>query len=182
MWVLWGKSWLWDIKHCWYNYPHHSVEKDVWWYYMVELSFYWSLCISQVSHMKLWSDRLSVDEFTCKNWIFLGTRCRRTRVLRHNCAHKTQNGKMLKRSAERVLRRHNCVIPIRHKIKIHFVLEDLSEDPRTPENSVDPTQNLCGPEDLIYQKKLLHCFLSSFKLLSQWEMHFFMAKSCQTEL
>ena len=61
----------------------------------------------------------------------LGTRCRRTRVLWHNCAHKTQNGKMLKRSAERVLRRHNCVIPIRHKIKIHFVLEDLSEDPRT---------------------------------------------------
>jgi hypothetical protein len=49
MWVLWDKSWLWDIKHCWYNYPHHSVEKDVWWYYMIELSFYWSLCFSQVT-------------------------------------------------------------------------------------------------------------------------------------
>ena len=133
-----------------------------------------------------WPSRAPNKTFLVKLWRtqlhFYGTRCRRTRVLRHNCAHKTQNGKMLKRSAERVLRRHNCVIPIRHKIKIHFVLEDLSEDPRTPENSVDPTQNLCGPEDLIYQKKLLHCFLSSFKLLSQWEMHFFMAKSCQTEL
>ena len=92
----------------------------------------------------------------------MGTRCRRTGVLRHNCAHKTQNGKMLKRSAERVLRRHKCVIPIGHKIKIHFVLEDLSEDPTQnlwgplggPENSVDPTQNLSrswnlwGPADL----------------------------------
>ena len=32
--------------------------------------------------------------------ILVGTRCRRTRVRQHNCAHKTQNGKMLKRSAE----------------------------------------------------------------------------------
>ena len=29
-----------------------------------------------------------------------GTRCRRTRVRQHNCAHKTQNGKMIERSAE----------------------------------------------------------------------------------
>lgn len=20
--VMWDKSWLWDIKQCWYNYPH----------------------------------------------------------------------------------------------------------------------------------------------------------------
>ena len=72
MWVLWGKSWLWDIKHCWYNYPHHSVEKDVWWYYMVELSFYWSLCISQVSTMKLLSYPLYVNVFSYekKNLLF----------------------------------------------------------------------------------------------------------------
>jgi hypothetical protein len=45
--VLWAKPWLWDIKHCWYNYPHHVIDRDVWWYFMVELSFYWALCISQ---------------------------------------------------------------------------------------------------------------------------------------
>jgi hypothetical protein len=45
--VLWAKPWMWDIKLCWYNYPHHSVEHEIWWYYMIELSFYWSLCISQ---------------------------------------------------------------------------------------------------------------------------------------
>ena len=39
--VLWNKPWMWDIKHCWYNYPHHSIENDIWWYYMIEMSFYW---------------------------------------------------------------------------------------------------------------------------------------------
>ena len=33
--VLWNKPWLWDIKHCWYNYPLHRIDGDVWWYYMV---------------------------------------------------------------------------------------------------------------------------------------------------
>lgn len=50
--ILWSKPWLWDIKHCWYNYPHHKIERDVWWYYMIELSFYWALCISQFFDVK----------------------------------------------------------------------------------------------------------------------------------
>lgn len=50
--ILWSKPWLWDIKHCWYNYPHHAIDPDVWWYYMVELSFYWALCISQFYDVK----------------------------------------------------------------------------------------------------------------------------------
>ena len=50
--VLWGKPWLWDIRYCWYHYPHHAVEGDVWWYYMIELTFYWSLTISQFYDVK----------------------------------------------------------------------------------------------------------------------------------
>lgn len=50
--VLWGKSWLWDIRYCWYHYPHHAVEADVWWYYMIELTFYWSLTFSQFYDVK----------------------------------------------------------------------------------------------------------------------------------
>eukprot|EP00095_Tigriopus_kingsejongensis_P010686 snap_masked-scaffold261_size233860-processed-gene-1.12 protein:Tk10686 transcript:snap_masked-scaffold261_size233860-processed-gene-1.12-mRNA-1 annotation:"lag1 longevity assurance homolog 6-like" len=46
-WVLWNKPWFEDILHCWYNHPHHKVSLDVWMYYMVEMSYYWSLLVSQ---------------------------------------------------------------------------------------------------------------------------------------
>jgi len=49
---LWNKPWLWNIKHCWYNYPHHEVSSDVWWYYMFELAFYWSLTFTQFFDVK----------------------------------------------------------------------------------------------------------------------------------
>ena len=35
-----------------YDYPHHEVPGEVWWYYMVELAFYWSLSISQFVDVK----------------------------------------------------------------------------------------------------------------------------------
>lgn len=50
--VLWTKPWLWDIRHCWYDYPNHTVEGDVWGYYMLELSLYWSLTLSQFVDVK----------------------------------------------------------------------------------------------------------------------------------
>ena len=34
VWVLWTKPWLWDIKYCWYNYPHHKIERDVWYVFI----------------------------------------------------------------------------------------------------------------------------------------------------
>ena len=35
-----------------YNYPYHDIERSVWWYYMIELTFYWSLSISQFFDVK----------------------------------------------------------------------------------------------------------------------------------
>ena len=35
-----------------YDYPNHIVEGDVWWYYMLELSLYWSLLLSQFTDVK----------------------------------------------------------------------------------------------------------------------------------
>lgn len=46
-WVLSDKPWLWDSAYCWYGYPFQPISNDVWWYYMIELSFYWSLTFSQ---------------------------------------------------------------------------------------------------------------------------------------
>ncbi|XP_008550481.1 ceramide synthase 6 [Microplitis demolitor] len=50
--VLWDKPWLWDIKYCYYGYPYHAVTNDVWWYYMISISFYCSLSISQFFDVK----------------------------------------------------------------------------------------------------------------------------------
>ncbi|XP_052865991.1 ceramide synthase 5 [Anopheles cruzii] len=50
--VMWDKSWLWDIKQCWYGYPHQSVSNDIWWYYMISMAFYWSLTASQFFDVK----------------------------------------------------------------------------------------------------------------------------------
>jgi len=46
------KSWFWAIEHCWIEYPNHKVDTDIWIYYMLELSFYWSLSISQFFDVK----------------------------------------------------------------------------------------------------------------------------------
>lgn len=50
--VMWEKPWLWDIKQCWYGYPHQSVTNDIWWYYMISMAFYWSLTASQFYDVK----------------------------------------------------------------------------------------------------------------------------------
>ncbi|KAL5276668.1 CERS5 family protein [Megaselia abdita] len=50
--VLWDKPWFWDIKSCWYGYPHQSISNDIWWYYMISMAFYWSLTASQFFDVK----------------------------------------------------------------------------------------------------------------------------------
>ena len=49
---LWTKTWFWNITDCWYNYPYHKVDSDVWWWYMVELAFYWGLLGTQFVDVK----------------------------------------------------------------------------------------------------------------------------------
>lgn len=52
LYVMSGKPWLWDIRHCWYDYPNHSVDDDVWWYYMISLAFYWSMTFTHFFEAK----------------------------------------------------------------------------------------------------------------------------------
>lgn len=35
-----------------YDFPHHDMTNDVWWYYMIELGFYISLTFSQFLDVK----------------------------------------------------------------------------------------------------------------------------------
>ncbi|NXV23691.1 CERS4 synthase, partial [Cepphus grylle] len=41
--VLYDKPWLWDHRECWTGYPQQPLQPSLFWYYLLELSFYWSL-------------------------------------------------------------------------------------------------------------------------------------------
>ncbi|XP_045153923.1 ceramide synthase 6 [Echinops telfairi] len=44
--------WLWNTRHCWYNYPYQPLTAEFHYYYILQLSFYWSLAISQFTDIK----------------------------------------------------------------------------------------------------------------------------------
>ncbi|CAL8390716.1 ceramide synthase 6 isoform X1 [Gadus morhua] len=44
--------WLWNTKECWVNYPNQPLTADLQYYYIVELSFYLSLLLSQFTDMR----------------------------------------------------------------------------------------------------------------------------------
>ncbi|KAK2822224.1 hypothetical protein Q5P01_022289 [Channa striata] len=39
------RSWFWDLRECWRQYPVQPVERAHYWYYMLELGFYGSLLL-----------------------------------------------------------------------------------------------------------------------------------------
>lgn len=44
--TLWNKPWFWNLDYCWTDYPYQRYTADIWWYYVISLSFYWSSLIS----------------------------------------------------------------------------------------------------------------------------------------
>merc|ERR1739838_694179 len=52
VWALIGKPWVWNTFYCWYGYPFHAIDNDVWWHYMLEMAFYWSLTFTQFRDVK----------------------------------------------------------------------------------------------------------------------------------
>ncbi|KAL3831741.1 hypothetical protein ACJMK2_023455 [Sinanodonta woodiana] len=41
--ILWNKPWFSETKYCWIGWPKQGIDRDVYWYYVLELGFYWSL-------------------------------------------------------------------------------------------------------------------------------------------
>jgi len=52
VWALWDRPWVGNTFHCWYNYPFHQLDPAVWWHYMLEMAFYWSLLVTQFTDVK----------------------------------------------------------------------------------------------------------------------------------
>ncbi|KAI1698102.1 TLC domain-containing protein [Ditylenchus destructor] len=44
--VLISRSWLYDLRQCWIDYPNHSVDSTLWWYYNLQTAYYYSLLIT----------------------------------------------------------------------------------------------------------------------------------------
>ncbi|KAI4476656.1 hypothetical protein M0804_013377 [Polistes exclamans] len=40
--IFWNMPWLWDIEKCYFDYPFQVVTNDMWWYYTLNMAYYWS--------------------------------------------------------------------------------------------------------------------------------------------
>ncbi|MCI4390897.1 hypothetical protein PGIGA_G00128210, partial [Pangasianodon gigas] len=75
--------WFWEQKECWRGYPQQRVENVHYWYYMLELGFYWSLllCVSVDVKRKDFKEQIIHHIATifllgfsyCANYIRIGT-------------------------------------------------------------------------------------------------------------
>ncbi|KAH0510653.1 Ceramide synthase 5 [Microtus ochrogaster] len=52
MYVCKGTPWFWDTRQCWQNYPYQPLSRELYYYYIMELAFYWSLMFSQFIDVK----------------------------------------------------------------------------------------------------------------------------------
>lgn len=43
---LWKKPYFWKTIECWRDWPKQDVTDDIYWHYMMELSFYWGLVLT----------------------------------------------------------------------------------------------------------------------------------------
>ncbi|XP_030045595.1 ceramide synthase 3 [Microcaecilia unicolor] len=81
--VLYDKPWSYKIWHVWDGYPKQSVLTSQYWYYVLELSFYWSLLFSVASDVRRKDFKIQViHHFSttfllsfswCVNYIRVGT-------------------------------------------------------------------------------------------------------------
>nr|KAF6451981.1 ceramide synthase 5 [Molossus molossus] len=49
---LWSSPWFWDTRQCWHSYPRQPLTSGLYYYYVMELAFYWSLMFSQFTDIK----------------------------------------------------------------------------------------------------------------------------------
>lgn len=50
--VMWNKPWFHKTIECWKEWPKQNVTNDIYWYYLIELAFYWSLIFTLVKDPK----------------------------------------------------------------------------------------------------------------------------------
>ena len=92
LYIMLDKPWLYDLKKCWYDYPHHDMENDVWWYYMISLSFYWSMIFTHFFETKrkdfwqMFFHHLVTIALIAFSWTCNFTRVGTLVLILHDCA------------------------------------------------------------------------------------------------
>ncbi|KAF2359174.1 TRAM/LAG1/CLN8 domain [Trinorchestia longiramus] len=90
--VLIDKPWLYDVRHCWYNFPMQYPEPEVWWYYMVSLGFYWCQTVTHFlqpqrhDSLQLLCHHIVTILLTSLSWVCNFTRMGSLILLLHECA------------------------------------------------------------------------------------------------
>ncbi|XP_060575419.1 ceramide synthase 5-like [Ruditapes philippinarum] len=49
---LWNKEWFWETKYAWIDWPNHHVSRDIYCYFIFELSIYWHLIFNLLMDFK----------------------------------------------------------------------------------------------------------------------------------
>nr|XP_033813189.1 ceramide synthase 4 [Geotrypetes seraphini] len=90
--ILYDKPWFWDQREFWVGYPHQPLLPVLYWYYILELGFYWSLLLTMAFDVKRKDLREQIiHHFTtiflisfsyCANYVRAGTLV----MLLHDCA------------------------------------------------------------------------------------------------
>lgn len=52
LWALHDKIWVYDTVQCWVNFPFQDLDPEIYFYYLIELAFYCTLCISLFSDVR----------------------------------------------------------------------------------------------------------------------------------
>ncbi|XP_063423967.1 ceramide synthase 5-like [Mytilus trossulus] len=80
--ALWDKPWFAKAMYCWIGWPNHHVTTDMYWYYLIELGFYWStMFMITVDHKRKDSTEMTIHHLItislllfswCNNFIRFG--------------------------------------------------------------------------------------------------------------
>lgn len=90
--VLHDKPWLYDVRHCWYKFPRHTLDNEIWWYYMISLGFYWGQTITHFlqpqrhDSLQMLCHHLVTILLTSLSWVCNFVRIGSLILIVHECA------------------------------------------------------------------------------------------------
>ncbi|XP_069111914.1 ceramide synthase 2-like [Argopecten irradians] len=81
LYVLWDKPYFWDAKYCWISNVRQHVPNDIYWYYTIEMAFYWNLVFTLVTdHKRKDFKELVVHHVVTMNLIYFSFAANQVRI------------------------------------------------------------------------------------------------------